>query len=147
VLLAALIPEVAARRAMIEATRDQLAITELGDGVEVGRWLGNYARQHRRTLEAVGGLDTPDSSLLHAPLKRVCTLQSTLVALGARLRNLAHTGQLTTSMSQLSQSLIHMHVNRMLRGEHRRQEAVIYDLLARVYRSREARQRRASPPM
>ena len=147
VLLAALIPEVAARRAMIEATRDQLTIADLGDSVEVGRWLGNYARQHRRTLEAVGALDTPDDSLLHAPMKVVCTLQSALVELGAQLRNLAHAGQLTVPMTQLSQSLIHMHVNRMLRGEHRRQEAVIYDLLARIYRSREARHRRASPPV
>jgi thiopeptide-type bacteriocin biosynthesis protein len=61
--------------------------------------------------------------------------------LGDQLRNLAYTDRLTVPIPQLCQSFIHMHINRLLRGEHRRQEAVIYDLLARVYRSRHARKR------
>lgn len=143
-LLTAMIPEVDARRAMIDATRARLIASELGEGVELGRWLGNHARQHRAWLESVGELHSPDNPPLQVALTRLSVMQPTLMHLGVQLRDLAYTGQLTTDLTLLSQSLVHMHVNRLLRGEHRRQEAVIYDLLARVYRSRHARNRHRS---
>ena len=44
-------------------------------------------------------------------------------------------------ISDLAGSYIHMHCNRLLRSSHRPQEFVLYDLLGRVYESRQARER------
>ena len=137
-ILAAMIPEVDARRALIDTTRERLTAADLGEGIEVGRWLGDYARRQRTLLESVGSMDS-NSPHLHAALTKLSLVQPSLMELGSQLRNLAYTDRLTVAVPQLCQSLVHMHVNRLLRGEHRRQEAVIYDLLARVYRSRHAR--------
>jgi hypothetical protein len=46
---------------------------------------------------------------------------------------------LSVSLDHLLWSYAHMHANRLLRGAHRAQELVLYDLLDRVYRSRLAR--------
>lgn len=140
-MLAALIPEVDARRALIDMARARLTAAELGEGIEVGRWLGDYARRQRTLLESVGELPSSEDPHLHAAHTRLSLVQPTLLHLGDQLRNLAYANQLTVAIPQLCQSFVHMHVNRLLRGEHRRQEAVIYDLLARVYRSRHARKR------
>jgi len=68
---------------------------------------------------------------------------------GARLRELAvplrraeSEGQLTLPLTRLAESLLHMHVNRMLISDHRAQELILYDFLERLYRSRLARQRK-----
>ena len=139
-MLAAMVPEVDARRALIDTVRARLTAAELGEGIEVGRWLGDHARRQRTLLDSVGNMDSSNPHL-HAALAKLSLVQPTLLHLGDQLRNLAYTDQLTVAIPQLCQSFIHMHVNRLLRGEHRRQEAVIYDLLARVYRSRHARKR------
>lgn len=44
-------------------------------------------------------------------------------------------------MPGLAKSYLHMHANRLLRSAQRRQEAVLYDFLARHYESEMARKR------
>ena len=56
-----------------------------------------------------------------------------------QLRDLARRGALTVPLDQLARSYVHMHVNRMLQAASREEELVIYDLLARLYRSELAR--------
>ena len=141
-LLAALLPEVAGRRAAIERTRDALVAADLGRGVEVGRWLGSFARREREMLDSLG---QPGGALAE-PLARWRAHEAALIALGDELGGLDRAGRLRASALDVVQSLVHMHLNRVLRGDHRRQEAVVYDLLSRVYRGRGARARAASSP-
>jgi lantibiotic biosynthesis protein len=61
-----------------------------------------------------------------------------------RLRAAAERGELSTPLSALAPSLLHMHVNRLLHTDHQRQEMVLYDFLYRFYDAREARMRGAS---
>jgi thiopeptide-type bacteriocin biosynthesis protein len=44
-------------------------------------------------------------------------------------------------LESLASSYIHMHANRVLRSAHRSQELVMYDFLARMYKSQRARER------
>jgi lantibiotic biosynthesis protein len=54
-------------------------------------------------------------------------------------RRLEREGALTTTLSDILGSLIHMQVNRLMRGAPRAVELVIYDVLRRHYRSNRAR--------
>jgi hypothetical protein len=58
-------------------------------------------------------------------------------AVGAALRDRT----LSQPIDQIAGSLVHMHINRMLRSSFRAQELVIYDLLQRWYESVRARAR------
>jgi class I lanthipeptide synthase len=55
------------------------------------------------------------------------------------LRALAHEGRLTTPITRIVESHVHMTLNRIFRADHRRHELVIYDFLTQVYRQRQAR--------
>jgi thiopeptide-type bacteriocin biosynthesis protein len=57
----------------------------------------------------------------------------------ARLRELAAAGRLAASVEEIVASLVHLHVNRLLRSAQRLQEVVLYDFLARGHESRLAR--------
>jgi thiopeptide-type bacteriocin biosynthesis protein len=59
----------------------------------------------------------------------------------AALVALARSGDLTVSLTELIASLVHMHLNRLLRGAAKAHETVLYDYLRRVYQSRIARGR------
>jgi len=48
-------------------------------------------------------------------------------------------GALICGLNELAASFLHMHANRLLRSAPRAQELALYDLLARLYRSRRAR--------
>jgi thiopeptide-type bacteriocin biosynthesis protein len=57
-----------------------------------------------------------------------------------RLRRLAVRGDLSTALTPLLESHIHMHANRLFRSEARRHELVVYDFMACWYRQQRARQ-------
>lgn len=59
----------------------------------------------------------------------------------AELRRLAADGRLATTLDDLGASLVHMHVNRLLRSAQRAAELVMYFFLDRHYDSQLARQR------
>jgi thiopeptide-type bacteriocin biosynthesis protein len=63
--------------------------------------------------------------------------------LGDELRKLDLAGRLTVPLTDVASSLLHMHLNRILRGDNIAQEAVICDFLARMY---EAGAKRGSQP-
>jgi hypothetical protein len=48
-------------------------------------------------------------------------------------------GRLSVPRTELAQSYLHMHANRLLRSLQRQQEFVLYDFLSRQYESRNAR--------
>lgn len=62
------------------------------------------------------------------------------------LRRLLETRCLSRPLAEIAGSLIHLHVNRLLRAEHRAQEAVLYNFLYQLYSSRLARVQRGAKP-
>ena len=58
-----------------------------------------------------------------------------------KLATLSSEGRLTTPLPSVATSLLHMHLNRLLRGNNTAQEAVICDFLARLYEGRTRRAR------
>lgn len=66
-----------------------------------------------------------------------------LPPLGEQLHHLARQGNLERPAAALASSYVHLHVNRLLRSTHRRQELVLYEFLYRLYQ--EARPRRGKP--
>ncbi|PCC68742.1 thiopeptide-type bacteriocin biosynthesis domain-containing protein [Nannocystis exedens] len=60
-----------------------------------------------------------------------------IVPIAARLRALAAEGRLAVPLSAFASSVIHLHLNRLLRGALRAQEMVLYDFLERVHESRD----------
>jgi thiopeptide-type bacteriocin biosynthesis protein len=59
------------------------------------------------------------------------------------LRRAEGEGRLTVPVAALADSLVHMHVNRLLPADPRAQELILYDFLGRLYRSRQARMKNA----
>ncbi|MFP2927863.1 lantibiotic dehydratase [Pyxidicoccus sp. 3LG] len=132
----------------LDAKRGVMAGLREGYGQEfrvdgnLERQLGERFRKHRRELEPL--LWQPPSA--ESPLAQgldVLRRRSERHAPGMEeLRALSAAGRLTQSLSQLAESLVHMHTNRMLRAAARAQELVLYDFLHRLYESRAARERK-----
>lgn len=132
--------DLTARRALAERQRRDLC-EELGADASVGRALGRRYRELSGELE--GLLDpSRDAESPLAPGIEVLRARSGRLApaVGA-LGQLDREGRLSAPLAEVAASLVHMHVNRMLRSDHRRQEYVLYDFLCRLYASRAARSR------
>lgn len=80
---------------------------------------------------------------IHAPFGRECAaldrrsqeIEPTI----AKLKTCAEENRLSVSLTGLISDFIHMHLNRMLRPAQPNEELLLYNLLARFYRSRTAR--------
>lgn len=103
----------------------------------VRRALGERYRAERKALEELleleNGLDhplAPGVELLRERSRRLAPLVK-------RLREREQ--RLSVSLDGLLWNYAHMHANRLLRGAHRAQELVLYELLHRVYASRQAK--------
>ncbi|MET0406244.1 MAG: lantibiotic dehydratase [Cystobacter sp.] len=94
--------------------------------------LGLRFRAERKALETL--LLGPGPAALRPRSARVG-------AVGPRLWEARREARLSQSVESLAGDLLHMHANRMLPGEQRAQELVLYDFLERLYRSRLARER------
>jgi lantibiotic biosynthesis protein len=96
-------------------------------------------RTERRTLEAL--LDATPST--EGPWREgLAVLQrrsERLVPVVSGLQSAWSKRRLTLPLEALAGSFLHMHVNRMMVDEARAQELVLYDFLARLYRSRLSR--------
>ncbi|HYH98228.1 lantibiotic dehydratase [Hyalangium sp.] len=101
--------------------------------------LSQRYRRESRALEALlfgaSAPDAPWSPGLLAFEQRSARLRT----LAERLRHVEREGQLREPVERLVDSFLHMHANRMLTDEHRPQELILHDFLARLYRSRLAR--------
>lgn len=116
-----------ARLGLARSTRDAFR-QEFGDQGNGAVQMGHRFRTHRRELE---------SALL---------LEPEPPGLGSldRIREAADQGVLQGERSHLAGSLGHMHLNRLLRRDHRETEWVLMEFLARLYESRLARDRKSA---
>jgi thiopeptide-type bacteriocin biosynthesis protein len=132
-LLEDLIDDPQQRRAVAAAMRDGYA-REHDAGRAMFRAIGERWRAEGRDLRALldGSATIPGIEILrarshvHAPAV-------------ARLRALAAEGALTLPLPEIAGSLVHMHVNRLVRDAGRAHELVLLDLLTRAYAAEAAR--------
>ncbi|WLT30242.1 lantibiotic dehydratase [Geothrix sp. PMB-07] len=113
-----------ARRDLAQASREAFR-KEFGDAGEGAVRIGAAFRPRRKELESL----IPSSE---APNR---------AGLG-RIREAFDQGKLKVDLPSLAGSLAHMHLNRLLRRDHRETEWVLMEFLARLYESRLARRDR-----
>lgn len=119
------------KRTILTHIRDAF-FREFGGGKPLRVQLDGKQRAERRALESL--LDSAGGGMT------ILRNRSTRNApLAAELRRLEDARRLTMPLAQIAPSLIHMHVNRLIRSAPRAHELVLYDLLAAIYDSRAAR--------
>lgn len=126
------------RRRVVEEIRRELG-AEVGADAAFGRSLGARYRSLSKDLEQVLEPDDEETSPLASGFEALRARSRRLVPLALRLRGLESEGHLCRSLSSIAASLVHMHLNRLLRSAQRRQELVVCDFLSQVYASRQAR--------
>jgi class I lanthipeptide synthase len=124
------------KRAWARTCRDGFAQEFDVDGA-AKRGLGKRYRVERKALEELLELEegadhplAPSVELLRERSRRLAPVVERLLEREQRL---------SVSLDGLLRSYAHMHANRLLRGAHRAQELVLYELLTRVYASRLAK--------
>jgi lantibiotic biosynthesis protein len=130
-----------ARHALVSSLRDSFG-REFSVGGDFVKLLGERFRRERATLESL--FDADAAHPLRPALDILAARRARQAPLVAELRAAALAGRLTQPLPSLAVSLVHMHVNRMLRTAARAHELVIYDFLQRLYEGRRARRRRPS---
>lgn len=106
---------------------------ELGWGHAERVRIGRRFRVERQLLRRLLAPAASEPTSL-APGLEVLDARSRVVRpLGSKLQRLARAGRLGEPLTEVASSLLHMHLNRLLRGDNVAQEAVICDLLARLY--------------
>ncbi|WP_254614159.1 lantibiotic dehydratase [Myxococcus sp. CA056] len=101
--------------------------------------LSQRFRQERRELERMLDAAPEDEGPWKAGLDILARRGALLRPLAEQLHAAEREGQLTLPVAGLAESFLHMHVNRLLASDQRAQELILYDFLARLYRSRLAR--------
>lgn len=139
-LLADLGLDLPARREAMFRQRDAFAREFRASGLLKGA-IGDRFRKERPSLAAL--LDPAnDAGSPLAPGLRILEERSRQLApVAAELRAAERDGRLSLPVAEIAPSLVHMHVNRMLRSAHRAQELVLYDFLTRLYDGQSARSR------
>ncbi|AKQ68691.1 Lanthionine biosynthesis protein LanB [Myxococcus hansupus] len=105
--------------------------------------LSQRFRQERRELEQLLSLTAAHEGPWKAALDILERREQRLRPIAQQLHTAEREGLLTVPVTGLAGSFLHMHVNRMLPSDQRAQELILYDFLARLYRSRLARARKA----
>jgi thiopeptide-type bacteriocin biosynthesis protein len=135
-LLALLAPALAARHAIAAKARDDFA-REQGLLGRHARPIGERFRRDRAELAALVRGDVPGDHSLRLGLdildERDAKLAAVASALGAACEGTPGL------LARVAADVLHLHVNRVLVSEHRAQEAVLYDLLARLVAAERAR--------
>ena len=139
-----------ARRALLVHRRDALAKEHRAD-TAFRKTIGARYRADRAAIErmasgqpageSAGGDGSPaNGDAMMAELLGLIEMRSAAVAPAfAELRALRDGGRLDTSWQVLVTSLIHMHVNRVIRADARAHELVLYEYLVRAFESAAAR--------
>jgi thiopeptide-type bacteriocin biosynthesis protein len=127
--------EDAERLELVRAQRDRLARRLRWDRHALGR-IGERFRAERVGLGEL--LDaTPDGGHPLEPGLAILRDRSTRLApVAERLLQLETDGLLTIPRATIASSFLHMHLNRLLRGDNTAQELVICDFLRRLYDAR-----------
>jgi thiopeptide-type bacteriocin biosynthesis protein len=137
-LLADLGLELPARREAMARQREAFA-REFRAGGPLRGALGDRFRKERAALAALLDPDNDAASPL-APGLRILGERSRQIApVAAELRSAERGGRLSRPVAAIARSLVHMHMNRLLRSAHRAQELVLYDFLTRLYDAQLAR--------
>jgi lantibiotic biosynthesis protein len=101
--------------------------------------VGKRFRRERRILERLLDPDPEAPTGLEPGLEILNMRSQVLEPIGAELERLDSNERLNCSRSSIAGSLLHMHLNRLLRGDNTAQEAVIWDFLARLYEAESRR--------
>jgi thiopeptide-type bacteriocin biosynthesis protein len=122
------------RSRLLEILLDKFA----GDRVSKSRFATTY-RNMRQAIERIleGTRDT--QAMFGRELAILDQRSQQIEPAIVKLKTHAETGQLSVSLTELISNLIHVHTNRILRPAPPSEEVLLYDLLARFYRSRIAR--------
>jgi thiopeptide-type bacteriocin biosynthesis protein len=122
--------DLVARLSLVRGLREAFAREHQVTG-DFEKKIGMKFRERRRALEAVvaGEIGDDARAAFAARSERVSAIAAKLA-------------EANVSVVDLAGSLVHMHVNRLLRADHRAQELVIYDLLERIYDAQHARSRK-----
>jgi len=107
------------------------------------RQIGERYRAEREAMERVLDPRVAMDGPLAGAAAALTRLTEQVARYGAQLRTAAERGELSLTLVALAPSLLHMHANRLLRSDHRRQEMVLYDFLYRLSDARAARSRAA----
>ncbi|HEX6862750.1 MAG TPA: thiopeptide-type bacteriocin biosynthesis protein, partial [Thermoanaerobaculia bacterium] len=118
--------DLAGRRDLAQRLRDGYCAEFRADPSFVHR-AGEAFRSERRSLEDI--FEEP------ARPEPLAVRSHRLAPMGGALCRLERSGRLGRSLPEIAMSLVHMHLNRLLRGDLRAQEAVLYDFLFRLYGS------------
>jgi thiopeptide-type bacteriocin biosynthesis protein len=130
--------DLATRLAVLRRSRDTFA-AEFHADAEFEHQLAGRFREERKGLEALLDPKAIADPLLAAGLEVLRRRSRSLAPVTVELRADAQAGRLSLPLTDLATSYLHMHANRMLRSAQRAQELVLYDFLARLYRSQAAR--------
>jgi class I lanthipeptide synthase len=131
------------KRAVLRQLREGF-FREFGGGKPLRVQLDQKQRAERRSLEELLDPARGATSELAAGLAILKRRSERHAPLIAELRRLEQARRLTIPMTQIAPSLIHMHLNRLIRSAQRAHELVLYDLLAAIYDSRAARTARTA---
>jgi thiopeptide-type bacteriocin biosynthesis protein len=77
-------------------------------------------------------------------LARMRQAQARMRDVIGQLRALEQNDDLTVPMTEFAGAIVHMHCNRVLDQQHRKQEMVLYDFMVRILASRQSRKPRAA---
>jgi thiopeptide-type bacteriocin biosynthesis protein len=104
--------------------------------------LGAKFRKERASIEALLAPSVAHGESLAAALAVFAERTAKNGPIIRELRAREQAGRLRVPIAELAGSFLHLHANRILRGEHRAQELVMYDFLSRLYESEQARGKR-----
>lgn len=107
--------------------------------VQLGAKYRGYRADIDRFFFGVG--EAGDAEPLIARMRRA---QAEMRDITGQLRALEADGRLTVPMTELIGTYLHMHCNRMLDQQQRKQEMVLYDFMVRILASRQSRKPRAA---
>jgi thiopeptide-type bacteriocin biosynthesis protein len=126
------------KRKVLNQVRESF-FREFGGGKPLRVQLDQKQRAERRALEVLLDPARNEQSDLAPGLAILRGRSEHNAPLVAELRRLEQEGRLTSPVAQIAPSLVHMHVNRLIRSAQRAHELVLYDLLAGIFDSQAAR--------
>ncbi|MFL5345932.1 MAG: lantibiotic dehydratase [Hyalangium sp.] len=136
--------EVRQREALVANLRDRLSRALQADRRAPA--LSRLYRQRAPVLEALLGEGPGADAPLSAALERLRQRSRQFVSAAAELRALEQQGRLTGTLAELLPSWVQQHLRRLLRAAQPTDELILYEFLARHYRSRRAREAASSVP-
>jgi thiopeptide-type bacteriocin biosynthesis protein len=132
--------ELDAKHALVSSLRAGFA-REHDVKLPLEKALGDRFRRERPALEALLAPALPPEHPAAAGRSVLDERSRRSAPVIAELRAAIAGGRVTRSAEALAGSLVHMHVNRLVRASARASELVLYDFLQRLYRGRRARRR------